>query len=320
MAQQANVNSPELSFQQLATAPSTARPEENHASWRNGPVAQQMRTLIRTRSVSNSTAGPEKITQALPRRPQVFHEVFSNFLPFPFPFHASKTSVFPKAFPKTEKGDFQNERFLRNFHKDWEWSLPKWASPTRLSQNENHFRNKRFPRDSQKLWKCYPHTVPKKLCEQPSKHKKKQFYPHSALDTYDLRRRLRARCTTQLYLHSVPSARVISAHGCTHSLENAILPAFRASHTHDLCRKLPARSKKHHLTCIPRLRQARCRQRVAPGPQKTQFYLHSAPLTLRLRRVQPADCKKRRSAPPKRTISVRTSWRRSSHHPPVNFR
>ena len=65
---------------------------------------------------------------------------------------------------------------------------------------------------------------------------------------------------TQLYLHSAPSV-TISAEGCARA-------------------------------CIPRLRHARCPQRIAPGPQKTQFYHVRRGLHFRLTLFVPPSASK----------------------------
>ena len=58
---------------------------------------------------------------------------FSTRLSPKVPFQASKTSIFPETFTKSENPSFQNEHFPRDFHQKGESKLPKRAFSTRLS-------------------------------------------------------------------------------------------------------------------------------------------------------------------------------------------
>ena len=115
-----------------------------------------------------------------------------------------------------------------------------------------------------------------------------------ALDTHDLRRRLRAQpanrtlaCISRARharspqrvaraagkshsrLHFAHSTRMISAEGCAHSRHIAL-------DTHDLRRGLRAQPANRTLACISRTRHARSPQRVARGPDKSHSRLHFA--------------------------------------------
>ena len=122
-----------------------------------------------------------------------------------------------------------------------------------------------------------------------------------ALDTHDLRRRLRAQpanrtlaCISRTRharspqrvaraagkshsrLHFAHSTRTISAEGCARSRRIALSPAFRALDTHDLRRGLRGHPAHRTLACISRTRHARSPQRVARAAGKSHSRLHFA--------------------------------------------
>ena len=108
-----------------------------------------------------------------------------------------------------------------------------------------------------------------------------------AMNTHDLRRRMRFEIRNQLYQHFARWTRVISAEGCTSKSEIATLPAFRAMDTHDLRRELHFEIRNRNFTSIPRTRHAGSPQRVALRNQKSQLYQHSAHST---RRISAESC------------------------------
>ena len=137
-----------------------------------------------------------------------------------------------------------------------------------------------------------------------------------ALDTHDLRRRLRVQSANRTLacisrtrharspqrvartvgkshsrLHFAHSTRTISAEGCAHSRQIALSPAFRALDMHDLRRGLRAQPANRTLACISRTRHARSPQRVARTAGKSHSRLHFAHST---RTISAEGCARRR--------------------------
>ena len=107
---------------------------------------------------------------------------------------SSKMSVSYETFAKNDKEIFQNERFVRDIRKNWQWDLPKWAFRTRHSQkltkrpskmsvsyetfaktDKENFQKERFIRDIRKNWQrdrpkwTFRTRHSQKLTKRPSK-------------------------------------------------------------------------------------------------------------------------------------------------------
>ena len=155
--------------------------------------------------------------------------------------HTSKTSVFHEIFAKTENEAFQNERFPRDFSKNWPWTLSERAFSTRLL----------------KKWRTLPAYRARKKYKTGMNMSHLHAQPSQRMPE------------PQLYPHSAPSTRTMSTEGCAGTVKNATLPAAGAFDTHDLRHaRSPRRVAHGHSETqlylhSARLRRARSPQRVA---------------------------------------------------------